>query len=138
MRLIRHLGIGLAVFVVAFALFVLYLRLFSGKTYFQTVSPDKEYTAQWREYCSFAAATDSCIDSIELKGHYNPFRHIVFQALRLGRPSINWLNSRTLVVDCPHCGNFIVKCATCDAQPYILGMDYRWHDVTISYGKGRR
>ncbi len=135
----RHLGIGLAaLFIALFAMFVLYLRLFDGETYFQTVSPDGKYTAQWREYCSFAAATDSCLDSIELKGRYNPFRHIVLQALGMGRPSITWIDSRTLVVDCPNCGNFTVRCATCDAQPYIVGKDYRWHDVTISYGKERR
>jgi len=78
-------GIGLAAFIVLFALFVLYLRLFSGKTYFHTASPDGKYIAQWRKYCSFAAATDSCTDSIELKERYNPFRHTVLEALRRGR-----------------------------------------------------
>lgn len=116
-------------------IFVLYLRFFSGTVYRQVVSPDRRYIVEWREYCGFAAATDSCLDSIELKTRYNPVRHPVFQALRMGRPSIAWLNSQTLVLDCPNCGDFAVKCATCDSQPYIVGKENRWHDVTIRYGR---
>jgi hypothetical protein len=116
---------------------ILYLMVFSGRVYLQVNSPDGRYIAQWREHCGIAAAMDSCIDSIDLKSRYNPFRHPVFEALRLGRPSIVWLDARTLVVDCPNCGDFRVRCITCDRQPYIVEKEYRWRDVSISYGKLR-
>jgi hypothetical protein len=122
---------------VVFVIVVLYLRLFTGTVYGKVMSPDRRYVAEWREYCGFAAATDSCLDSIELKSRYNPFRHSVFEALGMGRPLIIWRDSRTLVLDCLNCGSFIVKCSACESQPYIVGKEGRWGDVRIFYGNKR-
>jgi hypothetical protein len=135
MSCMRRLRLGCTGLIVILGILVLGLRLFSGKTYLRVESPDKKYVAEWREYCSSAAATDSCLGTIELKTRYNPYRHSVLEALRLGRPSIIWRDSRTLVVDCKGCGTFPVKCDTCKSEPYTVAKESRWHDVTILYGK---
>jgi hypothetical protein len=70
-----------------------------------------------------------------MRTRFPPFRHQMLVGSQALGPSVAWLDSWNLLVEDEDCGNFEVKCDTCDQEFYIFRKEAKWHDVAIDYGK---
>jgi hypothetical protein len=113
---------------------VLCARLFAGHVRQYAVSPNGANIAEWREYDE-SSATTSNVFAVELRPRFNPFRHRVLEGFWATTPSLTWIDSGNLLVECGSCGRFEVKCDTCDQGFYVVSKENRWHDIAIHYGK---
>jgi hypothetical protein len=123
-------GLGLAGLVIVF---LVYLGFFAGNVRQSAVSPDGRYIAEWREFETSSATTVNSWH-LQLRKRSDQFRHSELVAEFVDKPTLVWVGSNRLLVDCASCGNFAVKCDSCTQQwAHIYSKQTEWRDVAIHY-----
>lgn len=130
----KHLHTGKIILGVAVVLivFTLYLRLFAGEV-LECATSQNGYVAEWRIYWTHSATTPNTY-AVQLRSRFNPFRHTVLAGEFAVSPSLKWIDSHNLFVECDGCGNFEVDCDSCQ-EFHVDVKETKWHDVTIHYDK---
>lgn len=109
--------------IIAFGVYVCYLRIFGGQTLQQSASPDGRAIAEVNT-TGAAGATDTAYKGVMLRSRLNPFRTYVFAGLDYGAQiSISWIDSKDLLVSCTGCAKL---------KGGDLKLD-RWRDIAIHY-----